>query len=811
MPDLVGQTIGRYRVVARLGRGGMAEVYKAYHPGLNRYIALKVLLSHLADDEDFIKRFEREARNVFNLRHQNIVRVFDFDSQQDVYYMAMEFVDGPSLKDELQERSEKGRPFTLEETARIMIALCEAVDFAHQQGMIHRDLKPSNFMLTRDGQILVLDFGIAKITDATKYTMTGMVTGTPAYMSPEQGQGERGDERSDIYSLGIVLYEMVTGRVPYDADTPFAVILKHINSALPIPKALNPDIPEVLEQVILKALSKEPGDRFQSGAEFAAAIREAVNLARDDNLARNPVTPLVSPPDVTELSPSDPTFKASTDTPALTMESGGAVPTVVSDKKSPNRRFAVIGGLIAGFVIIAAVVGIFISNANRSQAAAAATSTLAAQLQLTAEYQALQTGTAQALAQISADTPTPILTSTPTPLPTDTPNTEATVNALLDARATQAAAATSEVAATLTASAPTATDTPLPTDTPVPTNTPPPTNTPAPTDTPIPRLPTRAPPPPPPSPPEPKPAAPAISGRLAVPVDNGQGGFTINIYAIPDGRQVGKLENARQPDFRADGLKMLVNGEGGGRDNIWEVNTSNWQFEKAVSSSPSDFHPYYSPDGARLVVGNANLAVGADGNTHPFLFVQCAVRNPQEEPDVTCREVARFGVLVPNGQIGEIHGSNPVWTGNDLIVYKGCNTWEGGNSCGLFRVGSWANKRSSNGMTPSKLAGIDGTDTIPTDTYGTNILYHDRKDNNWEVYIATTDGGPRNLSNDPTANDALGAFSPDGQWVAFVSDRGGGWAIWSVPTAGGVPTKLFDIPWGAPLRDWLNERISWGP
>ena len=317
MPSLIGQNIGKYRVVARLGRGGMAEVYKAYQSSLDRYVAIKVLHGHLADEEDFVARFQREAKAVANLRHPNIVQIFDFDVQDDMYYMAMEYVNGPTLKAELEERSQKNQLFSLEESARIMIALCNAIDYAHSRGMVHRDLKPANFILTEEGQILALDFGIAKMVDATKFTATGAVVGTPAYMSPEQGQGERGDERSDIYSLGIVLYHLATGKVPYDADTPFAVIMKHITSELPLPTLINPDLPEAVERIILKALSKTPDDRFQSGAAFAEAIRAAIGLSAADNLNKNPLLTIAPPPKIKTQPPK--TSTASSLTPDATV------------------------------------------------------------------------------------------------------------------------------------------------------------------------------------------------------------------------------------------------------------------------------------------------------------------------------------------------------------------------------------------------------------------------------------------------------------------------------------------------------------
>lgn len=821
MADLIGQTVGKYRVVARLGRGGMAEVYKAYQPGLDRYVAIKVLHSHLAEDADFIGRFEREARAVANLRHPNIVQVFDFDMQQQMYYMAMEFIEGPTLKAELLERSRKESLFTLDETIRIMVALCGAIDYAHSRGMVHRDLKPANFILTKDGQILILDFGIAKIVGATQYTVTGAMSGTPAYMSPEQGQGERGDERSDIYSLGVVLYEMVTGKVPFDADTPFAVIMKHITNPLPLPRSINPDIPEAFERIILKALSKNPDDRYQSGGEFAVALRETIGMSPYDTLVKNPVTTIAPNIQVgEELQPTDPTFsQAKSQAVQQTVARSSAAPPQPADLKTETGttititglspvRLAMFGG--AAIILLLIVIGIIFGLNNAKNNTTAKNATAEALI----ESESAQTETAQAAAMVVAtssatDTPVPATpTPGPTPTPTDTPDLDATIESRLTATGVALAISTADAVGTQAASVPT--DTPIPdaTDTPLPTDTPPPTNTAAPrppTNTPVPVTPTTAAPP--------TAAASKVSGRIAVPIDNGSGRYDLWFYSAAGGDVVLKIEGARQPAFRSDGKKLLVNGEGEGRDDIWEVNAVSGAFEKPVSGSPTDSHPWYSPYGDRLAYGNPNLAIGSDGNNHPFLFVQCSLNRPQDEGDQTCSDVARFGVLVPAGQVGEIQGSNPVWTGDDRIVYKGCNTWAGGNSCGIFIVGSWANKRSGNGETPVKLPGIDGTSTTPTGGYGTNILFHAFENNNWDVFLTSVSGGATNLTNAPGSNEGMGTFSPDGKQVAFVSDRSG-WGVWVVPVTGGNATKLFDLPgapWGAGDHDWTNERIAWGP
>ncbi|HXV97869.1 MAG TPA: protein kinase, partial [Anaerolineae bacterium] len=365
MADLVGKTVGKYRIVARLGRGGMAEVYKAYQPGLDRYVGIKVLHAHLIDDKDFIGRFEREALAVGKLRHANIVQALDFDREGEMYFMAMEFIDGPTLKDELKARRIANNPFTLKEISRIFTALCSAIDYAHTRGMVHRDLKPANVMINQEGQVVLTDFGIARILGATQYTQTGAMSGTPAYMSPEQGQGERGDERSDIYSLGVMLYEMVTGVVPYDGDTPFAVIMKHISEPLPLPTKVNPSLPESVERVILKAMSKGPEDRYQTAGEMARALREAIGvLPGEENLP----LPVVAPrPEIQQIDHTT-GFVTAAEKAATSVSTAGDGATVLSSPntstgtmvttpaKSVPMLPVIIGGVIV-FLILAGLIG----------------------------------------------------------------------------------------------------------------------------------------------------------------------------------------------------------------------------------------------------------------------------------------------------------------------------------------------------------------------------------------------------------------------------------------------------------------------
>jgi tRNA A-37 threonylcarbamoyl transferase component Bud32 len=277
--SLEGRTLGKYRVLEPLGRGGMAQVYRAYHPQLDRYVAVKVLRSDLVEDEEFLSRFQREARAVAALRHPNIVQVFDFDVYGDIYYMVMELLEGDTLKTRLNDYRARGESMPPGEVVRILLDVLDGLAYAHSEGMIHRDIKPANILLTRRGQAVVADFGIAQILGGTQYTVSGALMGTLNYMAPEQGLESHSDARSDIYSLGIVYYEMLTQRTPFDADTPLAILMKHLNDPLPLPRQVAPAIPEPFERVVLKALAKRPEERYQSAAEMAQALRQAAEAA----------------------------------------------------------------------------------------------------------------------------------------------------------------------------------------------------------------------------------------------------------------------------------------------------------------------------------------------------------------------------------------------------------------------------------------------------------------------------------------------------------------------------------------------------
>jgi len=272
MPNLTGQSIGRYHIIEQLGEGGMATVYKAFDTQLERDVAIKVIRREAFPPEQLeriLKRFEREAKALAKLSHPNIVKVHDFGEFEGAPFLVMEYLSGGTLKEKM------GRPMSWQVAANLLIPVARALHYAHQRGILHRDVKPSNILITETGEPMLTDFGIAKILDIEEtHTLTGsgVGIGTPEYMAPEQGLGRQVDARADIYSLGIILYELITGRRPFTADTPMAVVLKHINEALPLPRKFVPGLPEKVERVILKTLAKQPENRYSDMGKVTAAL-----------------------------------------------------------------------------------------------------------------------------------------------------------------------------------------------------------------------------------------------------------------------------------------------------------------------------------------------------------------------------------------------------------------------------------------------------------------------------------------------------------------------------------------------------------
>lgn len=275
----IGTSIGRYHILEQLGRGGMATVYKAYDTRLEREVAIKVIRRNAFSPdilERVLKRFDREAKSLARLTHPNIVSIIDYGEYENSPYLVMPYLPGGTVKQFL------GKPINYEKVVELLLPIADALRYSHQKGIVHRDVKPANILITEGGQPMLTDFGIARLLeneDAQTLTGTGVGVGTPEYMSPEQGIGKEVDGRSDIYSLGVVLYELVTGHKPYTADTPMAIVLKQATESLPSPRKFVPELPEKVERVLFKALAKKPEDRYPDMATFAAALESLARSA----------------------------------------------------------------------------------------------------------------------------------------------------------------------------------------------------------------------------------------------------------------------------------------------------------------------------------------------------------------------------------------------------------------------------------------------------------------------------------------------------------------------------------------------------
>jgi eukaryotic-like serine/threonine-protein kinase len=263
---------GRYEILHLLGGGGMAVVYKAKDLLLDRFVAVKVMNESLGHDRDFVRRFIREAKAAGSLSHANVVNIYDVGREGDIFYMVMEYVEGPSLIEVIRKEG----TLTPEKTVEIASQICDALSHAHKNGIIHRDIKPHNILVSPDELYKVTDFGISYTPRASTITQKGYVMGTAHYFSPEQASGGEIYFSSDLYSLGIVIYEMLTGQVPFDGESSISVALKHIHDPVPDPREINPRIPEELCQVIMKALEKDPLKRYQTAQEMKQALQQAM-------------------------------------------------------------------------------------------------------------------------------------------------------------------------------------------------------------------------------------------------------------------------------------------------------------------------------------------------------------------------------------------------------------------------------------------------------------------------------------------------------------------------------------------------------
>lgn len=348
MKSLVGTTLGRYEILEKIGQGGMAHVYKAYQPGLNRFVAIKVVLPSLAEEVDFAERFQREAQAVARLNHPNILQVYDFGTHDSYNYLVMRYVENSTTLGDLIKTAAP-----VEKLIDYVLQVADALNYAHEHGIVHRDVKPGNILI--DGKwALLSDFGLVKIKEASsQLTGTGIGIGTPAFMSPEQVSGQDVDHRTDIYALGVILHRILTGTIPHDAPTPLSIMIKRKTEPVVPPRQIKPDLPPSLEQVILRSLAPVPDDRYATATDFIAAIKKA---EADPNYREAVIT---LPPG----AGSDVTMVASSSQGRLVPDNRAAAPA--------KNKSLLLGGAITAVILLAVLsLALFLLMPDKPEAAA---------------------------------------------------------------------------------------------------------------------------------------------------------------------------------------------------------------------------------------------------------------------------------------------------------------------------------------------------------------------------------------------------------------------------------------------------------
>ena len=838
---MIGSVLSnRYKLIAELGSGGMAWVYLAEDLIQGGKVAVKILYPQHSKDLLFVQRFNREARLSMSLSQSspqpNTVRILDYGADRDTHYLVMEYVPGQDLGEMLEQQGPLPWEKALDLTRQVALAL----EHAYELDIVHRDIKPSNIMVLPDGTARVLDFGIARVRTSPHLTIAGFV-GSPHYAAPEQARGESVDIRADIYSLGIVLYRMLSGDLPYQGDTPWAVVNKHV-AAQPSPlESLRPDLPEDVVRLAQKAMAKDPENRFQTPDEMVQAIDALLPGA---NL--RPVEPTVAAADLaalfdrgqqaahlehwqeavdlySQILKADPDYRDA----ARQLDAAAQQLRLVTLYRSAQRalelgqweqalgqldRIAAIDpeykeiadlktraenkdALPAGRGASAPEFPTHVPSTAEPPAdvAAPAHEPAAEQAQPTGDrrrWLLLAGGLILALllaglgylifSAVGAPEPTPVVVDV-SPSPSNAAQPTGTA-AAVDAVATLPTGSTN----TRPPDAPIATATSAMT---VPTSgatasrtrtlpAPSVTSSRTPTVTSTPTF----------TPTIPAPTRPALSGQIAFPrFDPARGTYDIYACAVDGSNCLLVYAGASQPDFLPDGDRLVVHTwspEEKGLTVITQSGERVWRITDQVEA--------------------ARPSVDFRGD----LYVYHSRQESDRQPRLYRTYGAEIGPIVRDG--GVVLGQSPSWLPDGRILYTGC--WQ--DACGILSI-------RADGTFPRQIVAGANEANPESSPDGRQVALMSRRDGNWEVYIANIDGGEPKRLTTSAANDGLPTWSPDGRYIAFVTDRDGTWAVWVMRPDGSGQRRLFDIggPLDGQVRDaalhesqgWVEERISWAP
>jgi hypothetical protein len=823
----------RYKIVEKLGSGGMAWVYLAQDLREQRQVAVKILYPQHSQDLSFLQRFMQEARLAMSLSEcgpmRQIVCVLDYGSDRDTHYLVMEYVPGEDLGRVLTERG----PLPWQEALNIGRHVALALEHAHQQGVVHRDIKPGNIMITADGGVRVLDFGIARARGSPELTLSGFV-GSPHYAAPEQAMGDVVDIRADIYSLGIVLYRMLSGDLPFHGQTPWAIANQHIASPPPPLEKTCPDLPAPVVHLVRRAMAKRPEDRFQTPTELVKAIEEV--LAGHDLPGAGPAITTLPVAEIYRRGQQAVEAQAWHEAvdlfnQVLNRDPGHREAAEGIRRASREIRLAALYQAAERMVQMAqwdeAIVRLEeiseIAPGYRDVAALLA-QTRTEQQALIEEESALSDYPTQIEVPGTGHTPAPPHASRgdsdapgPAPSPRRSGGSGRVWLGFLIAVLVMAVVAggygllrTPAPAVAGVTDTPTASASPLPSQLPSSTArptatraTPPATEVARPTATPTPvddtpaLTPTWTPAGLPSSTPAPAstlagepspPTAAKLAGQIAFPrFDPARG--TYDVYAcLTDGTGCRRLvAEASQPDFLPDGSQLVVHS--------WKSD------EKGLV-----LHVLSEQRIWRITnqIEAARPSVDFQGKTYVYHSRQEADRQPRlyRTYGTETRPIVREGSAVL--------GTSPSWLLDGRIVYGGCLR----DSCGIILM--WAD-----GTHPRQIVAGNTEANPEASPDGRQVAFMSQRDGNWEVYTANLDGSGLQRLTRNAANDGLPAWSPDGQYLAFASNRSGRWAVWAMQADGSDQRRLFNI--GGPIEGqvqgaapheilgWVEERLSWAP